>query len=99
LEKAGRLDKAYASLLYEAGSLCLGAGDYERAIENFERHLEADPASHETMNKLAVCHLAKGRPKAARHFFERALMIQPESEAARIGLEKCMAGRVPAAAG
>jgi hypothetical protein len=51
------------------------------------------------MNKLAICHLTKGRPKAARHFFERALMIQPESEAARIGLEKCMVGRDTAATG
>jgi tetratricopeptide (TPR) repeat protein len=89
LEKAGLSDGAFRSMLFEAGCLRMKAGDFNRAIQDFEDYLAANPSSYEALNKLAICHLALGRPKSARHYFQRTLAIQPDSEAARLGLEKC----------
>ena len=91
LENVGRGGNGFKNLLFEAGCLSMKLGDFDRAIRDFEDHLSLAAGSHETMNKLAICHLAKGRPKSARHYFEKVMLQNPESETARQGLEKCLA--------
>jgi tetratricopeptide (TPR) repeat protein len=90
LEKAGLNSNGQKALLFEAGCLSMKMGDYDRAISDFEEHLARFADSPETMNKLAICHLARGRHRSARHYFEKVMTINPESQAARLGLEKCM---------
>ncbi|MFH1092221.1 MAG: tetratricopeptide repeat protein, partial [Pseudomonadota bacterium] len=90
LEKAGSLDRDYSQFLFEAGCLRQKAGEFDLAIKDFETYLTANPGSYETINKLAVCHLALGRPVTARHYFQKVLALKPDSETARAGLLKSL---------
>ncbi|MBU2552260.1 MAG: DUF115 domain-containing protein [Proteobacteria bacterium] len=88
LERAARLDPRHGGLLFEAGLLRMQSGDYLRAAANLEAFLADHPGVHEAYNKLGICNLARGRPLAAGHCFEKALAIKPDSAAALAGLEK-----------
>ena len=88
LEKAGVLDHRYGEMLFQAGCLRLKAGEFREALADFEIHLKAFPASYETMNKLAVCHLAGGSPGRAVEYFKKVLSIRPDNQTALVGLRQ-----------
>jgi Flp pilus assembly protein TadD len=94
-EAAGQLEIAaskekqkFYNALFEAGAIYMNYKSYDRAIECFEKYLECSPDSYELLTKIGTCYLAQGRLSEARQKYQEALRIQPEYEAAGMGLKK-----------
>ena len=62
--------------------------EYDKAIACFENYLAMSPESYELLGKIGTCYLAQGRLAEARQRYQEALRIQPEYEAAGLGLKK-----------
>jgi tetratricopeptide (TPR) repeat protein len=88
-EKAfGKENNRYYNLLFEAGSIYMEFKDYTKAIACFEKFYEKSPDSFEILTKIGTCYLAQGKVNRAQEKYQQALRIQPNYEAARLGLEK-----------
>jgi tetratricopeptide (TPR) repeat protein len=94
-EAAGQLEIAaskekqkFYNALFEAGAIYMNCKSYDRAIECFEKYLECSPDSYELLTKIGTCYLAQGRPKLAKLKYQAALRVQPDYEAARVGLQR-----------
>ena len=88
LELAVARGKGYYFVLFEAGAIYMNTNNYDKAIECFERYLEMSPDSYELLAKIGTCHLAKGMLWKAKGNYREALKIQPDYEAAQVGLRK-----------
>jgi tetratricopeptide (TPR) repeat protein len=56
----------------------MAAGQFARAVERFERSLDADPDDPSALFQLAWAERAAGRPHAARVAVEQLLALEPE---------------------
>jgi choline-sulfatase len=66
--------------LYVRMALLYGRmGRVDDGILAFEKALEADPTDEETLNRLAVAYLLKGRPVEAERLLQAILVLNPES--------------------
>lgn len=88
LEAAASKDARCYFGLYEAGAIYMKSKNYDKAIACFEKYLAMSPDSYELLAKIGTCYLAKRMPKLAKMKYQAALRIQPEYEAARVGLQK-----------
>ncbi|HEX5418251.1 MAG TPA: tetratricopeptide repeat protein, partial [Chloroflexota bacterium] len=75
------------------GQASLGAGDHERARQQFDLALEYDPEDATALAALGVVHSAEGRLGAAVKAFERAYDLNPANEEVRDSLARLYAER------
>lgn len=64
------------------GHTCLGnvyfsTGRYEEAVEQFQRSLDLDHTSDETLRLLAAAYQKQGKPLAAEEAFRKAVSLRP----------------------
>lgn len=78
------LDNASADAHSELGSLYLGQGEFDAAIQAFEDSLALMPPHRdEILANLGLCQLKKGNSAQARQFFEQSLELNPANATAR----------------
>jgi len=83
-QHALRLDNRAAGVHYELGSLFLGQGDYDSAIESFQSSLILMPKNRdEVLANLGFCHLKKGESTQARSLFQQSLGVNPDNPTAK----------------
>jgi eukaryotic-like serine/threonine-protein kinase len=83
-QHALRLDNRFPDVHYELGSLYLGQGEYDSAIESLENALTLKPKNRdEVLANLGLCHLKKGDFARARLLFRQSLNVNPDNAAAR----------------
>lgn len=66
-----------------AGHVCLGridsgTGEYEKAVQEFERSVLVDPTSDEAYRGLAAAYQNLGMPLAAEQTYRRAIALRPQ---------------------
>jgi tetratricopeptide (TPR) repeat protein len=87
------MNTAEASRLFEQGEKAYAAGNYEQALDYFERAHELRPIPEITYNE-AACLQRLGRPYAAAERFKAYLTEKPDAEDAtktRAAIEKLLA--------
>jgi Flp pilus assembly protein TadD len=83
--------EAWANLAF---GLAAG-GDLDGAARSLEQALRADPDSPGTLSNLGYVRWLQGRTREAEARFREALARKPELEAARVNLERLLAGEPP----
>lgn len=71
---------------YSAGNQAYLDGDYQRAVENYRRLVDAGIRSPNLYYNLANAYFRLGRKGLAVLFYERALQLDPGNEAAKFNL-------------
>lgn len=79
----------------ELGMQYMQKGDYEIALEKFERALDADPRHVDALNGLGLLRARLGQNDKAEANFRRAIAIAPDNSAAlnNYGQFLCLQGR------
>jgi len=62
-----------------SGDIYYGGGDLVRAVREFRRGIEIDPANVNLLNSLGEAHAQMNRHRAATSFFEKALAIEADN--------------------
>jgi tetratricopeptide (TPR) repeat protein len=94
VDRLGRLESADPSVFLEAGNACISFGEYQKAIELYERFLVRKPDDVRTLSNLASCYARLGHVDSARIGYKAALSIDPLYEMAHnnlLTLEKAVA--------
>lgn len=79
-------EKARSVLLLELGQLYFQVGDYDSALESFNRSLDIEAKYNDRdnmavrYNEIGLCHKAKGNPGKASEFFEKASRISRQKD-------------------
>ncbi len=84
LEIAPRFGIARRSL----GARLHALGDLDQAIEETKKAVALLPVDPLSRHNLGVCYRDNGKPEEARKWFQEALRLNPDFEAARVELEK-----------
>lgn len=77
--------------LYWKGECYFGLGQYDRAIEQFQRVLEEQPDGNkvpDAMLKMALAHRERGERAEAQRLLEKLVQRYPSTNAGRLGKEK-----------
>lgn len=87
----------------QLGDIFYGAGLYERAIEEYQVVLAAEPSRRDVVEKIAAYYMMKGQEavdrknlQGARDYYAKAAEtdpLHPEAEAKRLEVERLMAER------
>lgn len=72
------LDKEYPRAWYRLGANLWNAGQYQEAIESFQRAIELDPKYAHPHHGLAIVYSALGRDEEAIEELRRAIEIKPD---------------------
>lgn len=75
-------------LMDEVGARLLASGKGAEAVALFERLASEDPNSANAWVNLGDAYAATGNPKKAKETYQRALKLDPASDAAKQGLEQ-----------
>lgn len=73
LELGSDLPEAHIAI----GRLLLGGGDFEGAIESFQKALEIDSKNDEALSMLAISYQESGADDLAEESYQRAISIKP----------------------
>jgi tetratricopeptide (TPR) repeat protein len=90
IEKAIRLNKENPVLYEWAGKTYLKTGDYVKAETYFLHYISVSQATAETYSNLGLACLNNKKPKDAINYFEIALALDPNNEAALDGKNKAL---------
>ncbi|MAF26667.1 MAG: hypothetical protein CME07_02240 [Gemmatimonadetes bacterium] len=77
------MDPNVADYYNQAGLIFARAGETRNAVRSFRRALQLDPGLVAAHLNLATGLAQMGRPAKAREALDRALSIDPESDAAK----------------
>ena len=80
-EASARLVSAVVAHILN-GFLTIGVSQSNQAVDSFTRAVELNPASALAAHGLAEAHYSMGSTVVARHWYERALEIEPGFEPA-----------------
>lgn len=88
----GISDKHILAEIYSGlGLEAVGEGDYLKALSNFNRALELNPASRMTLLNLGVLYANKGDLKKAISIWQKANALYPEDEEIKSNIRKAKA--------
>ena len=87
-ERALQLEPRDAEALDYLAMLRFGEQRYEAALNLYETLVEISPGSAQTHTNLGATLYHLGRPQEAMRSFERAVVLDPDLEIARTGLEE-----------
>jgi tetratricopeptide (TPR) repeat protein len=68
--------------LFDDGFVCLNQGDFEKAVQLFQRVLGENPTHVQSFGNMALAYAGLGRRAKAMECFDRALALDPEYEPA-----------------
>ncbi len=80
-----------AAHLYQSGSQALQAGDVDRAIDELSAAARLVPQASEIQNHLGLAWIEAGEEQRALQFFERAVELDCDNQAASDGLARVKA--------
>ena len=86
LDKALQIEPNNASTIGSAGSIASTFGEFDKAIELFERNVKSNPLSWTSLNALGQRYRTVGRFDEARAVFERVVALNPEYRGAHLTL-------------
>jgi hypothetical protein len=87
-QQAVALRPSFAQAWNNLGALWAGLGDWTRAAAAFGQAVESLPDWPDAHANLARALEALGKPEAAQEQYQRALALDPHSDAARRGIER-----------
>lgn len=79
--------------VWDEVAAAIGAADYQRAIVALEAAAEQDPNDYQVQRVLGVCLLELGRLKQAEDHLRAAILLEPDTSAARYHLAQVLALR------
>ena len=86
LEKMLAANPNNAEALVQLGNDYFDIGNYERAIESYQRSLEVDPRNPDVITDMGVAFRKLGRSKEAADAFRKALEVDPDHALALFNL-------------
>ena len=77
-DQARKLDPQLAAAHACLGRIDSGTGEYEKAVEEFQRSVAADPTSDDAYRGLAGAYQSLSMPSAAEQTYRRAIDLRPQ---------------------
>ncbi len=88
LDEAARSEPDNLDVVFASATWYLTAGDFEKAIEGYERCYEKNPRNTIVMNNLAAAYQEAGRADEAIAMWRKILTIDPANAKAKNNIEK-----------
>lgn len=73
-----------ASIWTQLGNIYFDSGQYEKAINAYEKSIKVNPHNPNVLTDLGVMHRRSRNPEKAIHFFDKAIAADPKHEMSRL---------------
>jgi tetratricopeptide (TPR) repeat protein len=97
LDEAARSEPENLDVVFASSTWYLAIGDYGKAIEGYEKCLEANPRNVIVMNNLAAAYHEAGRVDEALDMWRRILTVDPANAKAKSNIEAVESERADSA--